>query len=54
MATAGLTPTPRAERRGADGVIDLAADEIHREAHVVETDIAFEGVTGAAVAAVRA
>ena len=42
----------RRQSCGGYGVGDLAADEIHREAHIVEADVAFEGVTGRAVAAV--
>src|ERR1700735_2196300 len=40
------------QNSGRNRVIDLAAEEIEREAHVVETDIALEGVAGRAVATV--
>ena len=55
MATAGLTTAEDAAEgcRGADGrIIDLAAEDVHRKAHVVEANITFEGVTGAAIATV--
>ena len=48
-----LLHLPCAQRRSdAKRIGDLAANDIHREAHIVEAAVAFERVVGGAISAV--